>query len=377
MMEFPGCAFMRGEIEELVLRPGDERLSREHALFLLNCDELLWLGALADAVRRRLHPEPKVTYVVDRNINYTNICISGCRFCAFFRREREEGGYLLSPEQIGAKIDEAKALGATSILLQGGLHPDLGIEYFEELFRFIKENHPIHLHALSPPEIAHVARLSNLSLLETLRRLGAAGLDSIPGGGAEILSERSRSLLSPHKCTAEEWLGVMREAHKLGLRSTATMMYGAIETVEERAGHLLRIRELQDETGGFTAFIPWSFQHANTALGSERRNLEAPGAAEYLRVLAASRLVLDNIENIQASWVTQGAKVAQLALRFGANDFGSTMIEENVVAAAGVTYRISEEEIARHIEDAGFVPRRRDVFYNDLNGEPSGTDAGS
>jgi len=357
---------MKDRIESLVLGNGEPgaRLGREEAIYMLGCDDLLWLGALADAVRSSLHSGRDVTYVIDRNINYTNICVSGCRFCAFYRSEGDDDAYLLTPEQIGAKIDEAKSLGAVSILLQGGLHPGLTIDYFESLFRRIVEKHTIHLHALSPPEIVHIAERSGLGIPEVIARLKAAGLGSIPGGGAEILADGVRGRLSPHKCTSEEWIGVMREAHRQGLRSSATMMFGSLETLEDRADHLLCIRELQDETGGFTAFIPWTFQSANTGLSSEVPPAGNQGAVDYLRMLAAARLVLDNVPNLQASWVTQGAKVAQVALRFGANDFGSTMIEENVVAAAGVTYRISEEEIRRHIADAGFVPRLRDAVYS-------------
>lgn len=357
---------MKDEIERIVSASVNGRLGREHALYLLAAEDLLWLGDLADRVRRRLHPHPVVSYLIDRNINYTNICASGCRFCAFFRKEGELGAYLLSPEEIGQKIDEAKALGATSILLQGGLHPDLSINWFENLFKYVTQNHPIHLHALSPPEIVHIAERSGISIADTIRRLHAAGLGSIPGGGAEILSDRVRRELSPHKCTTDQWFQVMREAHSQGLRTSATMMFGSVETPEERVEHMLRVRHLQDDTGGFTAFIPWSFQPDNTVLGGTPLTAADAGAFDYLRTLATARLVLDNIPNIQASWVTQGAKVGQLALAFGANDFGSTMIEENVVAAAGVTYRISEDEIFRHIKDAGYQPRRRDVLYNDL-----------
>jgi len=357
---------MKAEIESSVAGRGG-RLGRKEALYLLSRDDLIWLGALADGVRRRLHPQPFVTYVIDRNINYTNVCVSGCRFCAFYRSDADADAYLLSNEQIGVKIDEAKALGAVSILLQGGLHPGLGIEYFEQLFRFVRDRHPIHLHALSPPEIVHIAARSGLSIAEAISRLKEAGLGSIPGGGAEVLSDGVRSRLSPHKCTADEWINVMREAHRQGLRSSATMMFGSVESIEERAEHLFRIRDLQDETGGFTAFIPWTFQPANTALQDAVSAADNQGAVDYLRTLAAARLILDNIPNIQASWVTQGVKVAQLALRFGANDFGSTMIEENVVAAAGVDYRIPEKEIVRHIADAGFTPRRRDAVYGGVD----------
>ena len=353
---------MKDRIESILGSPGG-RLGREEAVWLLGCDDLLWLGHHADAVRTRLHPEQAVSYVIDRNINYTNVCLSGCRFCAFYRREDAPDAYLLTPAQVGAKIDEAKEFGAVSILLQGGLHPGIDIAYYEDLFRYVKQHHPIHLHALSPPEVVHIASRSGLTVAETISRLKAAGLGSIPGGGAEILADGVRARLSPHKCSAEEWIGVMREAHRQGLRSTATMMFGSLESLDERAEHMLRIRALQDETGGFTAFIPWTFQPANTSLEGEVPPARNQGAAGYLRTLAAARLVLDNVANIQASWVTQGAKVAQLALRFGANDFGSTMIEENVVAAAGIDYRIPEAEIVRHIEDAGFTPRRRTPTY--------------
>jgi cyclic dehypoxanthinyl futalosine synthase len=356
---------MKTEIESLVLDGG--RLGRDETLYLFECVDLLWLAALADIVRRRIHPEPVVTYVIDRNVNYTNVCLSGCRFCAFYRSEGDPDSYLLTHNEIGAKIDEARELGAVSILLQGGLHPGLKIGYFEDLFSYIGRRHPIHLHALSPPEIVHIASNSGISVAETVSRLKKAGLGSIPGGGAEILAEGVRDRLSPHKCSAEEWVGVMREAHEQGLRTSATMMIGSVETPEDRALHLLRLRDLQDETGGFTAFIPWTFQPANTALEPDFPAENNQGAVDYLRTLAASRLVLDNFRNVQASWVTQGAKVAQLALRFGTNDFGSTMIEENVVAAAGVTYRISEEEIIRHISDAGFTPRRRNATYTEFS----------
>lgn len=360
---------MKDKIESLVRGSSvtGARLGCEEAVYLLGCDDVMWLGALADSVRRSIHPGREVTYVIDRNINYTNICVSGCRFCAFYCSEADDGAYLLTTEQIGAKVDEAKRLGAVSILLQGGLHPGLTVDYFEDLFRYIVEKHSIHLHALSPPEIVHIARRSGLSIPNVIARLKAAGLGSIPGGGAEILTDGVRGRLSPHKCSSEEWVGVMREAHRQALRSSATMMFGSLETLEDRAEHLLRIRALQDETGGFTAFIPWTFQSANTDLSSEVPPAGNQGAIDYLRTLAAARLVLDNVPNIQASWVTQGAKVAQVALSFGANDFGSTMIEENVVAAAGVTYRISEEEIRRHIADAGFMPCRRDAIYNPLD----------
>ena len=348
---------MLGDISEKVFN--GQRISAAEALDLLIHADLHRLGFLAQAVRERLHPEPIVTYVIDRNINYTDICISGCKFCAFYKAPGDEEGYVLSHSELGQKIEETIRLGGTQILLQGGLHPDLSLSFYEEMLRFIKENFRIHVHGFSPPEIQHFVKISGLSIREVLVRLMAAGLDSIPGGGAEILTDRVRMIASPRKCPTDQWLSVMAEAHRLGLRTTATMMFGHIETMEERIEHLTRIRELQDETSGFTAFIPWPFQPRNTSLS----DLPETSAIAYLRMLALSRIVLDNVKNIQASWVTQGPKVAQLSLFFGANDFGSTMIEENVVAATGVTFRLSEQEIRRLIEGAGFTPRQRTMDY--------------
>jgi len=322
---------------------------------------LAMLGAAADAACRRLHPEPLRTFVIDRNINYTNICVSGCAFCAFFRRPGEAEGYVLTQEEILAKVEEAVSVGATQIMLQGGLHPDLPLAWFEEAFRAIKARFPVTLHSLTAPEIVHLARLAGLSFGEVLGRLQEAGLDSLPGGGAEILCDDIRTQVSPRKCTTGEWFAVMREAQALGMRGTATMVFGHIETAKHRVAHLLRVRDFQDETGMFTAFIPWSFQPANTALGGR-----AASAHDYLRTLAIARLVLDNVPNLQASWVTQGAKVAQLALAFGANDLGSTMLEENVVRAAGVTFRLSKEQLADLIRRAGFSPAIRDTQYEIL-----------
>lgn len=334
------------------------RLNLKQALDWYKKD-LLILGQAAQDYRLSLHPEPIVTYVVDRNINYTNVCISGCRFCAFFQPLESPSAYVLSQEELGRKIEETLALGGTQILLQGGLHPRLSLEYYEELIGWIKGHYPIHVHGFSPPEILHMSKISGLSIAEVLGRLKESGLGSIPGGGAEVLSERVRKLISPKKGSAADWLNVMETAHGLGLKTTATMMFGHIETVEERIDHLFAIRDLQDRTGGFTAFIPWTFQPGNTELPLT----EAKGV-EYLRMLALSRLVLDNVPNIQASWVTQGPKVAQVALYFGANDLGSTMIEENVVAATGVAHRLSLPEMRRLIETAGFEPCQRDTFYN-------------
>ncbi len=336
-----------------------ERLSYEEILALFEHADLLALGEAADRVRWAKHPKPMVTFVVDRNINYSNVCVSQCRFCAFYRPEGHPEAYLLSREEIADKVAELVALGGTQVLMQGGLHPALTIEFYEGLLSFLRERFPgVQLHCLSPPEVVHIARVSGLTIEQTLRRLREAGLGSLPGGGAEILCHRVRRALSPRKCTAGQWLEVMRVWHSLGGRSSATMMFGHIETFAERAQHLCAIRELQDETGGFTAFIPWTFQPQNTQL-----NRPAVGAYDYLRTLAVARLALDNVDNIQASWVTQGPKIAQLALRFGANDLGSTMIEENVVRAAGATFSMTRAEMEALIRDAGFAPRQRDTLY--------------
>jgi len=346
-----------------------ERLTLEDAVALFESDFLM-LGAAANDACRRRHGDAVRTFVIDRNINYTNICMSRCRFCAFWRAAEAPDAYLSTHDEVLAKVAEAEQLGATQILMQGGLHPDLRIEWFEELFRRVKAAHNVHLHSLSPPEIVHIARTSSLTIEQTLARLREAGLDSLPGGGAEILCDEVRSQLSPRKCTADEWTIVMRAAHQLGMPTTATMMFGHIESRADRVRHLLRIRELQDEADGpsassgrplggrFTAFIAWTYQPENTALGGV-----AVGAQEYLRTLAVSRLVLDNIANLQASWVTQGPKIAQLALAFGANDLGAVMIEENVVRAAGAEYRLSREDLVRLIEDAGYRAAQRDTYY--------------
>jgi len=335
-----------------------QRISADEGLQLLRDGDLYQLGGLADTIRKRLHPEPLVTYVIDRNINYTDICISACKFCAFYKAPEDAHGSVLSFEELGKKIEETQELGGTQILLQGGLHPDKPLEFYEEMLRFIK-GYGIHIHGFSPPEVCHFANLSGLSVKEVLIRLRQAGLDSIPGGGAEILSDRVRQETAPRKCSADAWIAVMEEAHNLGMRTTATMMFGHIETLAERLEHLERVRRLQDRTGGFTAFIPWPFQPDNTVYA----HLPKTTAFAYLKMLALSRIYLDNIDNIQASWVTQGPKIAQLSLFFGANDFGSTMIEENVVAAAGVSFRLSEEEIRRIVRQAGFAPRQRTMDY--------------
>jgi len=344
---------------------GGERLTREEGVALIRSADLLELGALADAVRWRLHPEPVVTYIIDRNINYTNVCTAQCAFCAFYRDLPSKEGYVLSKAQLAQKIEETIALGGRQLLLQGGLHPDLGIEFYEELFRWIKSTYPtIWIHGLSPAEVKHIEKVSRLSTTEALRRLMAAGLDSIPGGGAEILSDRVRQIIGIHKGTTADWLGVMEAAHGLGMRTTATMMFGHVETLEERVDHLIHLRDLQDRTRGFTAFIGWTFQPSNTAIGGEELT-----SFQYLRTLAVARVMLDNFPSVQASWVTQGGKIGQASLRFGANDFGSLMIEENVVSAAGAHFRLTEGEIARNIQQAGFVPKRRTMHY-EIVGDP-------
>jgi cyclic dehypoxanthinyl futalosine synthase len=340
------------------------RLTREEGVALLRDADLLELGALADSVRWRKHPEAVVTYIIDRNINYTNVCTAQCAFCAFYRDLPSKEGYLLSKRELAQKIEETIALGGRQILLQGGLHPDLGIEYYEELFRWMKASYPIWIHGLSPAEVQHIVRVSKLDLEETLRRLMAAGLDSIPGGGAEVLSDRVRKIIGIAKGSTAEWLAVMEAAHRLGMRTTATMMFGHVETLEERIDHLLHLRALQDRTGGFTAFIAWTFQPSNTALAGEELT-----SFQYLRTLAVARVMLDNFPSVQASWVTQGSKIGQVSLRFGANDFGSLMIEENVVSAAGAHFRLTEAEIARAIQNAGFVPKRRTMHY-EIVGDP-------
>jgi cyclic dehypoxanthinyl futalosine synthase len=354
-------------IEQLARKVSDgERLDRGEALELYRRAPTHLLGRLADGVRARKHPHPIVTYIIDRNVNYTNVCVARCNFCAFYRPVGSSEGYVLGFDEIFRKIDETIAVGGNQLLLQGGHNPDLPIAWYEDLFRAIKGRYPsFKLHALSPPEVLHISRLNQVPVASVIQRLVAAGLDSVPGGGAEILVDRVRKLLNCYgKASADEWLDVMRTAHRAGLRSTATMMYGTVETDEERIEHMMRLRELQDETGGFTAFITWSYQPEHT----ERGGVEATGV-DYLRTLAIARIVLDNFDNLQASWVTQGGKVGQLSLAYGANDMGSVMIEENVVRAAGASYCMDEVEIVSNIEDAGFVPKRRNMHYEIL-GDP-------
>ncbi len=347
-----------------------ERLDQDEAELLDEKAPLLELGLAADERRRALHGDGVVTYIVSRNVNYTNVCTTACHFCAFYRPRGHAEAYVLSRDELAAKLDETVRLGGIEILMQGGLHPDLGIEWYEDLFRWMKRGWPtINLHALSPEEIWHVARTSELSLDATIDRLVAAGLDSIPGGGAEILHDDVRRRIAPLKCSTDEWLTAMRAAHGKGLRSTATLMFGVGEEPVHRVAHLARLRDLQDETGGFTAFTCWPFQAANTRL--------APGdgsAHAYLRTNALSRLFLDNVANVQASWVTMGGGVAQAALHMGCNDFGQVMMEENVVSAAGTSFRMDSAEVERHIRDAGFRPMRRNMKYErqgDGPGAPS------
>jgi cyclic dehypoxanthinyl futalosine synthase len=347
-------------IEAKVLQ--GERLTRDEAVALLEHGNLTTLGSLADIVRRKKHADGVVTYIIDRNVNYTNVCNAFCSFCAFYRPPNHEEGWTLPFEELAKKVEETYALGGNQILLQGGHNPKLKIDYYEDLFRRLKERFPdLWLHGLSAPEIVHITKASRLTLKDTLARLRAAGLDSIPGGGAEILVDEVRKKLMKNKASASEWIEVHEEAHKMGMRSTATMMFGHIESRADRVDHMQVIRDLQDRTGGFTAFIGWTFQPGNTDLGGKEAT-----TAEYLRTMAVARLFLDNIANIQASWVTQGPKVGAASLAFGVNDMGSTMIEENVVSAAGTTHSMNEPEIVAAVKDAGFIPMRRNMLYERL-----------
>jgi cyclic dehypoxanthinyl futalosine synthase len=352
------------QIADKVLDGG--RVDADEALALYTEAPTHLLGRLADTIRFRKHPDRVVTYIIDRNVNYTNLCVARCNFCAFYRAVGSADGYVLGFDEILGKIQETIDLGGNQLLLQGGHNPDLPIAWYEDLFRTIKARFPaFKLHALSPPEVLHISRLNGVPVPEVIARLIDAGLDSIPGGGAEILVDRVRRLLNCYsKASADEWIDVMRAAHRAGLRTTATMMYGTVETREERIEHLLRLRQLQDETGGFTAFITWSYQPEHTEHGGHEET-----GVEYLRTLALARIVLDNIDNLQASWVTQGGKVGQLSLAYGANDMGSVMIEENVVRAAGASYCMDEVEIVVNVEDAGFTAKRRNMHY-DILGDP-------
>ncbi|HUR91525.1 MAG TPA: cyclic dehypoxanthinyl futalosine synthase [Gemmatimonadaceae bacterium] len=322
---------------------------------------LLELGAEADRVRQRLHPGDIVTYIVDRNINYTNVCVADCGFCAFYRRPKDSEGWTLSYEQIGAKIDETKALGGVQILMQGGHNPYIPFEWYLDLLRYIKRNHPIHVHGFSPSEVDFWSKLYRMEAREVIRELQKAGLDSIPGGGGEILVQRVRDDVAKKKAGADRWLEIMEIAHQEGMKTSVTMMYGIGETLAERLEHLERVREVQQRTNGFTAFICWPLQPENTPRMS---HMQKTDAVDYLRTVAISRIVLDNVPNLQSSWVTMGMKIGQIALRFGCNDFGSLMIEENVVSAANTTHRTTTQEMERLILDAGFTPRRRRQDYS-------------
>jgi cyclic dehypoxanthinyl futalosine synthase len=342
-----------------------ERLTTDDCTALLESHDIARIGVAADEIRKRRHLSGVVTYIIDRNINYTNVCNVVCTFCAFYRRPGKPDTYVRTVEEICEKIDETIALGGTGVLMQGGLHPDFGIEWYEDLLRTLHAQYPnFQLHSFSPPEIHNIHLISKLSYEDVLSRLKAAGMSSLPGGGAEILDDEVRKRVST-KCTTDEWLDVMRAAHRVGLRSTATMMFGIGDRTEHRVRHLQRIRDLQDETGGFTAFIPWTFQRENTALG--RRITEEPTGVDYLKMLAVSRLFLDNVEHFQSSWLTQGLRLGQVALRFGADDMGSIMIEENVVSAAGAHNEADERLLRYLIREAGFQPQQRDILYNYVN----------
>lgn len=342
------------------------RLSGEQGLRLLEAGDLNVLGWLATRAKERFHPQGKVSFLVDRNINYTNVCRIGCDFCAFYRRGPESDAYVLSKEDIFKKIEETIELGGTGTLIQGGVNPHLKIENYEDLFRSIKQRYKIHLHALSVIEIEGIAQVSRLTVAETLERLKAAGLDSIPGAGAEILSDEIRLEQSPVKRHSHRWIKVMQEAHQANLPTTATMMFGALEERKHIIEHILRIRDAQDETKGFYAFILWTFQGENTELAKKNPDMQPTGGVEYLRVLAVSRLMMDNIPNIQGSWVTMGPKIGQISLHYGANDMGSIMIEENVVSAAGTSYTLDRDNMIELIRRSGFTPVQRDTYYNIL-----------
>ncbi len=349
-----------GRVEEIAGKViAAKRLTTDDAEALFECHDLPALGALADGVRRRLHPEPVVTYVVGCNLNYTNACWVRCKFCAFYRPPGDAEAYILTREQMAERIQALVDAGGRELLFQGGVNPALKLDWYEETFRWIKSAWDVHLHALSPVEVTYIAKISDLSLEQTLGRLRDAGLDTLPGAGGEILVDRVRREISPLKDTADEWLEVMRTCHRLGIRTSSTMMYGSVETTRERVEHLDRIRRLQDETGGFNSFIAWSFVPDETELSHVSR----ASGFDYLRTTAVARVFLDNIRSFQASWVTQGAKVAQVSLRFGVNDFGSTVMEENVVSAAGGTHRMDLPEMIRLIEDAGFRAVPRDTAY--------------
>ena len=344
-----------------------KRLSKEDALDLIKNASLLDLAKMASAKKDELHKEKLTTFIVDRNINYTNVCWVDCKFCAFFRHKKDNDSYVLKFDEIDEKIEELLAIGGTQILFQGGVHPNLKIDYYEELVNHIHTKYPqITIHGFSSIEIDFIAKVSKISILEVLKRLQAKGLSSIPGAGAEILSDRVRDIIAPKKMDTQEWLEVHRLAHSIGMKTTATMMFGTVETDEEIIEHWDLIRKLQDETGGFRAFIMWSFQGENTKLMEEHPLIKPQSSNRYLRLLAVSRLYLDNFANLQSSWVTQGSYIGQMALKFGANDLGSTMMEENVVKAAGAANRMNQDEMIRLIKDIGEIPAKRDTAYNIL-----------
>jgi cyclic dehypoxanthinyl futalosine synthase len=344
-----------------------ERITDDDALALLRSRDLVAVGRAADELRNRKLDPRRVTFIIDRNVNYTNVCYTDCDFCAFYRRPGDtREGYLLPKAVIFKKIEETLELGGTALLMQGGHHPDLGVDYYEDLFSSIKARYPVHLHALSPSEIQHAARRSKVTIPQALTRLRDAGLDSLPGGGAEILVDRVRKIISPKKTTTAEWLGIMRDAQRIGMSTTATMMYGHVETLEERVEHMRRIRELQDETRGFRAFISWTFQRDGNRLSEQVQEAARPTSFDYLLTQAVSRIYLDNVDHIQSSWVTQGMKVGQVALGFGADDMGSVMIEENVVSAAGTTHRATAEDFVRAIKALGKTAVQRDTLYRDV-----------
>ena len=344
-----------------------KRLSKEDALDLIKNASLLDLAKMASAKKDELHKEKLTTFIVDRNINYTNVCWVDCKFCAFFRHKKDNDSYVLKFDEIDEKIEELLAIGGTQILFQGGVHPNLKIDYYEDLVNHIHTKYPqITIHGFSSIEINFIAKVSKISILEVLKRLQAKGLSSIPGAGAEILSDRVRDIIAPKKMDTQEWLEVHRLAHSIGMKTTATMMFGTVETDEEIIEHWDLIRKLQDETGGFRAFIMWSFQGENTKLMEEHPQIKPQSSNRYLRLLAVSRLYLDNFKNLQSSWVTQGSYIGQMALKFGANDLGSTMMEENVVKAAGAANRMNQDEMIRLIKDIGEIPAKRDTAYNIL-----------
>jgi len=371
------------EIQEILERAVEgEALAGGEILQLMEEGDLHALGRAAHALRLKRCPPERVTYVVDRNINYSNVCYVNCTFCAFYRHKKDDGAYVLSYEQIYEKIEELLEIGGTQVLLQGGHHPNLKLDWYQGLLRGIKDRYPIHVHGFSPSEIAHFSKVFKMPTTVVLRELQAAGLDSVPGGGAEILTDRVRDELAPTKVGAERWLGIMEEAHELGMKTSATMMFGHVESAPERVEHLLRVRETQQRSGGFTAFTPWTSQPGHTPMTTDRPDQlkQVPvsaykGSLEYLRILAICRLALNNIDNFQSSWVTQGKKIGQMSLFWGANDLGSVMMEENVVSEAGVAFHLSLDEMRDLIEDAGFVAAQRDNEYRLIGGEVERADA--